>query len=177
VILFECINCNNNSRIFHNDIWGEETEHFSCWKWSWWSHSTLFIISIRQRMKHEGGGWKDQESVTRGLIRHIHCLWMDLKFAAGDRHLQIESHSGYPFCIDDSPLKVILKSDPHQTTTDLARKLGCHWTTVANHLHAMKMVRKLDWWETKSSVLSWFNEDPFFVRLVTSNEKWILWDN
>jgi transposase len=65
------------------------------------------------------------------------------KFAAGDRNLQDEPRSGRPSCIDDSTLKAILKADPHQTTTDLARKLGCHRTTVANHLHAI---------ETKSSV-------------------------
>lgn len=113
------------------------------------------------------------------------------KFAAGDRNLQDEPRSGRPSCIDDSTLKAILKADPHQTTTDLARKLGCHRTTVANHLHAMGMVRKLDRWVPHqlsernkiqraticASLLSRFNEDPFFGRLVTSDEKWILWDN
>ncbi len=111
------------------------------------------------------------------------------KFAAGDCNLQDEPCLGCPSF--DSMLKAILKADPHQTTTDLARKLGCHQTTVANHLYVMGMVRKLDRWVPHqllernkiqhaticASLLSQFNEEPFFGWLVTSNKKWILWDN
>ena len=46
------------------------------------------------------------------------------KFAAGDRNLQDELRSGSPSRIGDSTMKVILKADPHQTTTDLQENLG-----------------------------------------------------
>lgn len=113
------------------------------------------------------------------------------KFSKGDRSLQDEPRSGRPSSIDDEALKSMIKADPHQTTSQLASRLGCDRTTVANHLHAMGKVRKLDKWVPHmlsdnnkiqraticASLLSRHKEDPLFGRLITSDEKWILWDN
>jgi hypothetical protein len=46
------------------------------------------------------------------------------KFAAEDRNLQDNPRSGRSSYIDDFTLKAILKTDSHQTTTNLAKHLG-----------------------------------------------------
>ena len=113
------------------------------------------------------------------------------KFAAGDRSLRDKPRSGRPSCVDNDTLNSVLKADPHQTTSELASKLGCSRTTIVNHLHAMGKVRKLDRWIPRklsernkiqraticASLLSRHKEDPFFGRILTSDEKWVLWDN
>ncbi len=85
---------------------------------------------------------------------------------ATDRSLEDKQRSGRPSTIDDETLKLLVKADPHQTTSELASQLCCDPSTVANHLHAMGKVRKLD-----------HHEVPLFGRIITCDEKWILWDN
>lgn len=113
------------------------------------------------------------------------------KFSKGDRSLEDKQRSGRPSTIDDETLKLLVKTDPHQTTSELASKLRCDPSTVANHLHAMGKVRKLDHWVPHkltennriqraticASLLSRHHEVPLFGRIITCDEKWILWDN
>ena len=93
--------------------------------------------------------------------------------------------------IDDDILKEMVKENPWQTTRDLAAKLGVDYTTVFHHLKNLNMVCKLDVWvphklseknfldqySACSSLLSHHECEPFLDRIVTGDDKWIVYDN
>ena len=85
----------------------------------------------------------------------------------------------------------VIEDDLHQPTSELAGELGCDCTTVSNLLHIMRKVSKLDKWvpyklseaekiqraTISASSLSRQKEEPMLGQIITSDEKWILWNN
>ena len=88
-------------------------------------------------------------------------------------------------------MESILDVEPRATTEDIAEKLGCSHTAVENHLHKMGKVYKFGMWVPHqltekiltqritvcSSLLSRFACEPFLDRIVTGDEKWVLYVN
>ncbi|XP_014478527.1 PREDICTED: histone-lysine N-methyltransferase SETMAR-like, partial [Dinoponera quadriceps] len=93
--------------------------------------------------------------------------------------------------LDDDILRAMVDSDLGQTIRELSLKIGCPWSTVQDHLHRMGKVYKQGIWvpheltETAldqrrticASLLSWYKTDPFLRRIVTGDEKWVLYNN
>ena len=90
--------------------------------------------------------------------------------------------------VDDDLIKAIIDSDRHSTTREIAEKLHVSHTCTENHLKQLGYVQKLDTWvphELKEKqrinncdLLKKHNEnDPFLKRLITGDEKWVVYDN
>lgn len=113
------------------------------------------------------------------------------KFKAGDISIENEARGRPKNSIENDELKNIIESKPSQTLTEVGDKLNCHASTVSRHLKAINKRRKLDRWvpydlneahkkrrlEICSSLIIRNKNDPFLDRIVTCDEKWIVYDN
>jgi len=113
------------------------------------------------------------------------------KFRAGNISLEDEPHGSRPPAIDDDQMKALIEADPLKTTREVAKELRVDHSTVVRHLKVMGKVKKLDKWvphelneiqknrrfEVSSALLLRNKFDPFLNRIVTSDEKWLLYDN
>lgn len=119
------------------------------------------------------------------------CQKWFTKFRSGDFSLKDEQRSGRPNEVEDDEIKAIIESDRHATVRELGEKLKVSHTTIENHLKRLGLVKKLDTWvphELKEIHLTQRisacdlhlkrNEiDPFLKRIITGDEKWIVYDN
>ena len=109
-----------------------------------------------------------------------------------DEHrAQDRTRSGYPPDFDEDALCSLLDAEPHLTTREIAATLGCTHGTVEYHLHKLGKVQKLGIWVPHiltennmhqrltvcSSLLTRHNQEPFLDRIVTGDEKWVLYIN
>ena len=81
--------------------------------------------------------------------------------------------------------------DRHISSRDIATKLNIDHTTVLNHLHKTGYQKKFDIWVPHEltaknlmdqvSICEWLlkrNEiEPFLIRMIMGDEKWITYDN
>ena len=118
------------------------------------------------------------------------CVWFD-RFRNGDRSLEDLPKSGRPSVVDNEVLRQLIESDPKQSAENMANMLGCGVQTIRDHLHAIGKSYRAGVWvphqltdEQKSmrvmianSNLIRHDKEPYLKRLVTSDEKWILYEN
>jgi histone-lysine N-methyltransferase SETMAR len=114
-----------------------------------------------------------------------------MKFRSGDRSLKDEARSGRPSEFDEAELQRLLEENPRQTTRALAEHLHCSHSTVEDHLRRLGKVQKLGVWvphelsavnrlcreTTCSALLSRLDKEPFLDRIITGDEKWVLYVN
>lgn len=117
-------------------------------------------------------------------------LWFK-KFRSGDESLEDKEGRGRPSAIDNDQLKALVEADPRTTIRELAEELGVTHPTVLDHLKQLGKTKKLDKWvphelkenkknrrfEVSSALILRNKNDPFLERIVTCDEKWILYDN
>jgi histone-lysine N-methyltransferase SETMAR len=113
------------------------------------------------------------------------------RFREGDFDLKDKPRPGAVPVVNDDVLRADIESNPRQTTYDLAERYGCCQKTIWNHLHAIGKVCKLSVWvphkltdENRtqrtticSGLLSRQETDPFLERIITGDEKWVLYVN
>ncbi|XP_075858554.1 TATA box-binding protein-associated factor RNA polymerase I subunit D isoform X1 [Microcebus murinus] len=118
------------------------------------------------------------------------CLWFE-KFRSGDFNLENEPHGRPETKVDNDELKTLVEENPSQPTCDLAAKFDVTIPTILDHLKQIDKINKLGRWvprelnehqkrnrlEACLSLLSRHKDKPFLHRIITCDEKWILFDN
>ncbi|CAK9805828.1 Histone-lysine N-methyltransferase SETMAR [Anthophora plagiata] len=113
------------------------------------------------------------------------------KFKVGQSSIYDEPRSGRPVNFDNDVLKNLVESEPQLTVDQIAERMGSSHGTVFRHLKEIGKVSKLRKWVPHelseancrqrinicTSFLSRFQREPFLDRLVTDDEKWIIYHN
>lgn len=127
---------------------------------------------------------------TDALCTRTCQRWFE-KFRVGDLSLKEQPRSGRPSETDDDLLRAMLEDDPHLTTREIGEKLGIHYTTVADKIKSIGFILKLNIWVphelTEKNLLDRVSVcsaleirnriEPFLDRLITGDEKWILYES
>lgn len=113
------------------------------------------------------------------------------KFRAGNFDINDAPRPGRPQEIESIDVKAIVDQNPSQSVRDIAEALDISHASVENHLRKLGYVSRLDVWVPHSlteanlakrisicdSLRKRQENDPFLKRLVTGDEKWIVYDN
>lgn len=113
------------------------------------------------------------------------------RFQNGDMSLVEASGRGRVASVDNDHLRTIVEGNPRTTVRELAEIFSASISTVSVHLKQIGKVKKLDKWiphelsedqrnrrfEVCSALLLRNKNDPFLDRVVTCDEKWLLYDN
>lgn len=113
------------------------------------------------------------------------------KFRNGDFSLQDREGRGRPSEVDNDELKALVEQDPRQTIRQLANRLNVGIATIHLHIQQIGKVKKMDKWvphelnenqknrrlEVCFSLIARNKIEPFLHRIITCDEKWILYDN
>ncbi|XP_037891082.1 histone-lysine N-methyltransferase SETMAR-like [Glossina fuscipes] len=125
------------------------------------------------------------------VLKFSKCQRWFRRFAVSDYDLSYKHRTGRPGQFDNDALKSLVESDPRLTIQELARSLGSTWSTVQRHLKEIGKVHRQGKWLQNllseankdlrrticNSMLTRLSRDPFLLRIVTGDEKWILYDN
>ncbi|GFV96154.1 histone-lysine N-methyltransferase SETMAR [Trichonephila clavipes] len=113
------------------------------------------------------------------------------KFRAGDLSLLESDRSRRPSKMDNDVLRSMLENNPHLTSREIAKEFGIHHTTVEDYIKSLGFVLKRSVWVPHelteknlsdrvrmcSSHLIRHNMETFFDKLITGDEKWVLYEN
>jgi len=113
------------------------------------------------------------------------------RFRAGNFDVKNEPRSGRPITEKFDEIMVKVERDKHVSTVEIARELGIDHKIVLNHLHKAGYKKKLDVWiphelsvrnmmdriNICDTLLKRNEIEPFLKRVITGDEKWIIYDN
>ncbi|XP_035742750.1 histone-lysine N-methyltransferase SETMAR-like [Vespa mandarinia] len=116
--------------------------------------------------------------------------WFE-KFRSGDFSLQNEPRGRPEKSLKNDALKALVETNPIVSSRELSARMEVDHETILRHLSEICMVKKMDKWIPHElternkldhlnvclSLLTRFNRDPFFDRIITCDEKWVLYDN
>ena len=121
----------------------------------------------------------------------LFCIDWFARFCSGNFDFKAAPRSGNLIEVDDYKIKAMLENNPRSTIQEIAEKLNISHTCVERHLKQLGYVNKLDIWvphelnELKltkrisicDSMLKRNETDPFLKRIITGDEKWLVYDN
>lgn len=131
------------------------------------------------------GAWGPNSASERTVRR-----WFQ-KFSSGDLSLQNEPGQGRKSSLDNEELRAAVEANPETSTRVLAAGLGVTPMTVSRHLAEIGKTKKMQKWVphdltddqkiarfvTCSNLLVRLKNEPFIDRIITCDEKWLLYDN
>lgn len=119
------------------------------------------------------------------------CQRWFARFRSGNMNLEDATRSGRPSTTDDDQILAAIEVDRHLTTREIAKRFNIAHTTVAKHLKQLGMTKKMDVWVPHElseknildrvmiceSLLRWNSLEAFLKRVVTGDEKWVMYNN
>ena len=128
------------------------------------------------------------EIINRTPVPELVCSFSFRRFWP---QLKDTPNSGRPTEVADDNIKAMIENNRRSTTREIAGKLNISHTCVERHLKQLGYVNKLDIWVphkfneiqlTKwisicDSLLKRDKTDPFSKRIITDDEKWVIYDN
>lgn len=119
------------------------------------------------------------------------CQRWFTKFRSGNFDLCDSPRSGRPLSLNNEVLLAEVEANPCQTIGELSDKLNVPWSTIQEHLkqigkvnregiwvpHTLSEENKVNRLITSNLLLERHKAEPFFDRLVTGDEKWVLYEN
>lgn len=129
--------------------------------------------------------------VYPGALDIRKCQRWFAKFRSGNLELSDSYRSGRPTTVDNDVLRAEVEANPCQTIEELSNTLHQPWSTIQEHLQQIGKVSRAGVWvphqlseENKANrsntcnlLLQRHNTEPFLDRLITGDEKWVLYDN
>ncbi|VDO74190.1 unnamed protein product [Heligmosomoides polygyrus] len=146
-------------------------------------HEFKLRRSVSEATQNIKMAWGEDSANERTVRR-----WYQ-KFRVGDVDLEDKDRSGRPAKCDDGRLKERVEADSRGTVREMGRELQISRTTISRHIEAIGKVKKLDKWvphelteeqqrcrlDICSSLTIRNENDPFLDRVITCDEKWILY--
>jgi len=119
------------------------------------------------------------------------CQKWFAKFRSGEMNIEDIPRSGRPVTTDVDQITALIDSDRQITVREIAARLNIGKSVVSEHLNKLQIIKKLDVWVPHdlteknridrisiSDLLYKRNEyDPFLKRIITGDEKWIIYNN
>lgn len=119
------------------------------------------------------------------------CQFWFKRFRSGEFNLEDVDRPGRPTAIDDDKILQLIKNDRQLTTREISQSLNVTHATVANRLKKLGMVKKSDVWvphelsernlikriDTCDLLLKRYSKKKILKRLITGDEKWIVYNN
>lgn len=136
---------------------------------------------------------KDEICAVHGeaAVTKMTCTRWFQRFRNGDFELEDAPRSGRPTVVESDEISAMIAADRHLTTREIAAHLCVDQSTVLRRLHKLGMVSKCDVWvphelteknlmdriSISDSLLKRHQSASFLKRLVTGDEKWIVYNN
>ena len=129
--------------------------------------------------------------VFPGAVTIRTCQRWFQRFKSGDLSLEDKPRTGRPQEVSNDDLLEVVEENPRVTTDELAIMFDCSNSTIFEHLKSLGKKCKAGRWVPHTltannrtqrlsictSLLLKQRREPFFDRLVTGDEKWVLYDN
>nr|XP_033203677.1 histone-lysine N-methyltransferase SETMAR-like [Bombus vancouverensis nearcticus] len=124
-------------------------------------------------------------------LKERQCQNWFAEFRSGDFSLKNAQRSGRSVEVDGTHIKAIIDSDRRSTTREIAEKLNVSHTCIEKKLKQLGYMKKLGLWVPHQlkeihltqrisicdSLLERNEIDPFLKRLITGDQKWIVYNN
>jgi len=110
------------------------------------------------------------------------------RFRNGNFNLENRERSGRPV-VDDDCILTLIENNPRHTTRDIAEILHISHMNVIRHLKTHEYINRYDVWVSHNlteknlmdricdSLFKRNENDSFFKRIITGDEKWIVYIN
>ncbi|XP_004208958.2 histone-lysine N-methyltransferase SETMAR-like [Hydra vulgaris] len=134
---------------------------------------------------------KNISDVYPGSLDVQKCQRWFSKFRSGNFDLSDAHRPGRPMSLDNDVLRAEVEANPCQTIEELSNTLKQPWSTIQEHLHQIGKISRAGVWVphnlsvqnkanrsiTCNALIQRHHAEPFLDRLVTGDEKWVLYDN
>ena len=134
---------------------------------------------------------KSYDDYGEKSLTECQCQNWFARFCSGDFHLKDAPRSGRPTEVDDDKIKAMKENNRRSTIEEIAEKLKISHTFVERHLKQLGYVNKLDIWalhkfneiqltkriSIRGPLLKRNETDTFLKRIITGDEKWVVYDN
>jgi histone-lysine N-methyltransferase SETMAR len=126
-----------------------------------------------------------------GAVSYITARRWFARFRQGNFNIEDEPHVGRPLSVNDDELLKAVDADPRLTTRDLSVMFSCSNVTITNRLHELGLKWKYGIWKphvlspanlndranTAASLLTKCRRIDWLDKVITADEKWVLYIN